>query len=269
MPEFINKSRKSICVILNGKRVNIKPKGIVSGPEYLSIYTGLEKTTAANISSPVIVKDNNIPFVSEIGELKRMKKKVLVVGSGESILNYKFGSQIDMFDIVVRFNGFDKAPLIEYTGSKVDYVFCNTSVEAYEDIILKNRIVKNCNYILTYKKDSIEGTQRLKIMTKKLMDQKFKPIIIPTDNYGRFIRNNRRGITSGLVAILYFLSIYEQVTIHGFDLVQGHEGNLGHYYDDKPTTLTQFHNLELEAEFIKDLIKIDRVRLLSKVLENE
>lgn len=80
-----------------------------------------------------------------------MKPKLIIIASGLTVLDYKAGKEIDKFDIVVRFNGYQHGlgKYDEYVGTKTDVLFCNnTGKSLYDLTIFSNIYSSNTKFIL-------------------------------------------------------------------------------------------------------------------------
>ena len=61
-------------------------------------------------------------------------KKVIIVGSSDSMLAKNLGNKIDEFDVIVRFNRAPTLGFEKYVGSRTTHRYCNTHVSKNDHI---------------------------------------------------------------------------------------------------------------------------------------
>ena len=153
--------------------------------------------------------------------------KVILVGNGTSVLDYKYGCLIDSFDIVVRFNDFRIKGFEEYVGKKTDcWVTCGDAhleeINKFDRVVLHTWEYEHSLFVKEFGKRKFEITNKSEV--SKI------PIEWPS---------------TGLIAIYHFIKEFGYVTIVGFDWW---EREKHHYGDDIPK--------EAIDEVLKELTRV-------------
>jgi hypothetical protein len=199
-----------------------------------------------------------------------MKPKILIIGSGTTVLNYQFKELIDSFETVVRFHGFHRKhdQYSEFIGTKTDIVICNTSKGVIVDFV-DGDFYKGCpNYIVT---GNLSKVPKRVLEIKNVLESiNFK--MIDTINVKKPLSRkiHAKLNSSGMSAIDYFLNIHNTIAIHGFDMVDtcGRIDTMYHYFEiGKALTFPKIHDLTGEKNFILELIAQNKVVELKKVKE--
>ncbi|NOZ07794.1 MAG: hypothetical protein GXO91_02815 [FCB group bacterium] len=194
-----------------------------------------------------------------------MKKSILILGNGESVLKYEFGSAIDDFPTVGRINNYTTIGFEKYIGSKTDIWFNGANQTLKKRPHKPGRIVVLIPpAVLVHKGDAIHP----RIM-KRLEVESTQYELVPLADMERFARKS--GVarpTTGLAAILWALEHYDEVTIHGFDFFISSKG----HYNDSPLTRwlirrgilkkAKKHDLSGEKIFVEALLKSGELYLL-------
>ncbi len=174
---------------------------------------------------------------------------VILVGNGKSVLDKKLGTDIDKFDIVVRFNNFQLEGFEEYVGSKTDII----ARRACDDIRL-HKVVNEKPKILTFVAYSRWSTGMLKVARDVKGYYGSTCEIVPLEickKTGEKLNLDQpinESCSVGILAIDYFLKKYSKIYLHGFD----GDGHISHYFP-KPPKDGSFHAWEKEQAFIKKL----------------
>lgn len=210
-----------------------------------------------------------------------MKPKLIIVASGLTALDYKSGQEIDKFDIVVRFNGYQHGlgKYDEYVGTKTDVLFCNNTEKSLSDLTSFSSIyMDSIKFVLKQVKKSKTKDLNNKKIKNLLLNNYNASNIIHYKNIVREINKNEKFITMhpgirnptlGLMSIFYCVTMYEnyEVYIHGFDRISKTITNrkyMSHYYQDKPNFNTK-HAVKRETSTIRRLINNDFIkRFISK-----
>ena len=180
-------------------------------------------------------------------------ERIIIVGTGSSMLWKENGYLIDEFDIVVRLNNYAILGYEKYVGKRRGYHFRpynirNTSHpllldehhELFERAILlppgKKRFEKVCVELPKYK--NIEH--------------------ISWDEYKTYCNITGCGMPStGICAVLYFTKRSKDVTVVGLDSLQGltSDTEYGHYYSDKKWNQTKrrFHSFDKERKALASM----------------
>lgn len=172
-----------------------------------------------------------------------MKTKIILVGNAQSILNEPRGHEIDQFETVVRFNNFVLEPK-EYTGEKF-------SIHAR----------RSCDDIKLWSKDSFQkllcfvtycnltpGMERVARQVQGMYKDKCKIINARScktlaEDIGLVYPQERASV--GALAIGYFLTKYDAITLHGFS-----DGEPDKHYFKKPPKDGHYHNWTKERDYI-------------------
>jgi len=198
-------------------------------------------------------------------------KKLIIVASGQSVLDHKLGENIDQFDIVVRFNGYQHGigKYDEYAGKKTDIMFCNNTQKSLSHLMNFPDIYhENIKFIL--KRCGKKGKNNKKIKDIILNHYKKDNII----QYSRIIRGAKRKDTTinipgciknptlGLMAIFYALGNYgntHKIYIYGYDRIVKKIKDrkyMKHYYEDTKNS-NHKHAVRRETDTIRKLISHD------------
>jgi CRISPR/Cas system-associated protein endoribonuclease Cas2 len=204
-----------------------------------------------------------------------MKKKLIIVGSGAMVLDYKSGQDIDSFDKIIRFNGYQRGlgTCDEYVGTKTDILFCNNTGKSLSHIVDFPDIYTNNTIFILKKVKNKKRKINNKQIKKVLLNNYLNNNII---NYNKIIRsvevNNKKismpscvkNPTLGLLAIFYAIEKYKDyhIYIHGFDrIVKQITGRryMNHYYESGPN-LNFKHAVRRETSVIRKLISNDFIK---------
>eukprot|EP00933_Yihiella_yeosuensis_P028536 TRINITY_DN22373_c0_g1_i1.p1 TRINITY_DN22373_c0_g1~~TRINITY_DN22373_c0_g1_i1.p1 ORF type:complete len:447 (+),score=93.79 TRINITY_DN22373_c0_g1_i1:108-1448(+) len=208
-----------------------------------------------------------------VGPAEGPEDKVLIVGNAPTVVDGEpLGCLIDGFQHVVRFNTYSVAKT-EYTGSKVNFHFCNgRNFPASKDIRavlpLFNASLTHAVYLFMPHME--EARQIYANLTCNKVDTWF----VDED----IILELRRQIgvmpwqipTSGAVAIGSFLSQRKEVMLHGFNFFQGKKI---HYFEESPTQLITSwlerfvtHDPASEKVWVEKLKKEGRAKMLAETV---
>lgn len=173
---------------------------------------------------------------NSIKEPRELVDRVLIVGNAPTVTSGKpLGAEIDGFRTVVRFNDYS-TDRTEFTGSKLDYHFCNDQqvVGASEKAVLPlfNSSLTHAAYFF------FPHMEEAGKIVANLVRLKANAWIVDEDRLlalGRKIGLRFWQVpSSGMVAIDAFLARHPRVVLHGFDFFQGKRI---HYFDETPTQL--------------------------------
>jgi hypothetical protein len=189
-----------------------------------------------------------------------MNNEICVLGNGSSLLNTKLGILIDSFETVARINNYTITDYEDFVGSKTNIWFngANQKLKVPEVIPAKT-VVLIPPEILIRKGESIHqriqkrtGQTEYELVTAKLLHQ-----------FEKDVQSTR--LTTGTNAILWAVSCYRTVYIHGFDFFMTSKT---HYNDSWLTRFlvekgivrkAQKHDVEAEMKYIQILIDSGRV----------
>lgn len=154
--------------------------------------------------------------------------KIILVGNSDGVLKQKWGSEIDKFDIVVRFNNMVIKRYEKFVGKKTTYVFLSRS------FVNKTRNVPKDSTVLFMKKH-VETKLVRKFPPKWELAESF------SSNYGK-----NKVYSSGVRMSNHFRSRYPDSTIVMYGMC---DGGISHYFQK---TFKVFH----KHDFSEDLKKI-------------
>jgi hypothetical protein len=192
--------------------------------------------------------------------------KVILVGNGSSVVDYKMGEYIDSeFDLVYRINRFKTEGFEKCVGSRVDgWFLADTGVQWLHNptpMVEGSTRVNEFEYVFICMPKFKHNPNGLPL-TETIQ-------LLPTDIEDKINDNidlNPQWPTSGLIAIQFLLNNYNEIFIHGFDN-QNDKYKYTHYFDEgdegrltenwrKPRT---DHNFNKEKEYLNLLRKEKKV----------
>lgn len=201
---------------------------------------------------------------------ERAEDTVLVVGNAPTVLDAPFGDVMDSFQSVCRFNTYNMAKP-EYTGSKVNYHFCNgrnlpSARELKAVLPLFNASLTHACYLfMPHMEEAVD-------INANLMGSKANVWVVDEDRIlelRKKIKCNFWQIpTSGMVAIDAWLSKRPEVALHGFNFFSGKKI---HYFEESPVQLITSwlerfvtHNPPCEKVWVQSVVDEGRAYFLSE-----
>ena len=196
--------------------------------------------------------------------MKKTKKAILIIGNGQSILDYEIGNIIDTFNNIARINNFMINNYEKKTGKKTD-IWINGANQKLlgRKQIFSQTIVSIPSSIIIKKSDSL-----IEHVSKRLKMKATEFSIIPIYDIQRYesIVDHKR-LTTGITSILWGLDNFDEVFIHGFDFFIDSKS---HYYDSKfYNFINQYilnkghkHDNLKEQKFVQNLINNGIVKRL-------
>jgi hypothetical protein len=193
----------------------------------------------------------------------------LVVGNAPTVLEHPLGAVMDGFKNVVRFNTYNLSKP-EYTGTKVNYHFCNgRNLPSARDVTavlpLFNASLTHAAYLfMPHMEEAVSiraNLERSEANAWFVEEERILALI-------KKIRPNFWQIpSSGMVAIDAFLSSHQEVALHGFNFFSGKKI---HYFEESPlqlitSWLERFvtHNPACEKAWVSSLIEENRAYFLA------
>lgn len=151
--------------------------------------------------------------------------KVILIGNSPSVLNFKKGTEIDSFDIVVRLNDFETSGFEDCVGNKTDILITNASVNRkVVDVSSFKEIFVCCRSF----QRNFQGIKNY--IPKNVLDE--------TDLiFNKFNKNivSNKCPSTGLYSCIFLYKKYGHIKIHGLNGLS----NPSHYYDKSyPMDLT-------------------------------
>lgn len=194
----------------------------------------------------------------------------LVVGNAPTVLDAPLGAVMDGFQSVVRFNTYNMAKP-EYTGSKVNYHFCNgrnlaSAREVKAVLPLFNASLTHACYLfMPHMEEAVD-------INANLMGSKANVWVVDEERIlelRKKIKCNFWQIpSSGMVAVDAFLSARPEVALHGFNFFSGKKI---HYFEESPlqlitSWLERFvtHNPPREKVWVQSVVDEGRAYFLSE-----
>jgi hypothetical protein len=193
-----------------------------------------------------------------------MKRNVLIIGNGRSVLDAERGDEIDGFDgWVVRMNYYDISDTYkQYVGSKTDVLAIgNLDLTKKHPELFKRKY----EYILLYQSSLDGGVGFRKVQEASLPT---KVIFYPIEKKNKLLSAmclaKNTNPTTGAVSIDWFNDPEITLFIYGIDCYQR---SLAAYWD--PTDpkriesihLDRYHDVLKEQEYINKLIAEDKIKL--------
>jgi len=189
---------------------------------------------------------------------QNLSNKILVIGNGPSVQEYKFGKQIDSFEIVLRINNYKTIGFEEYVGLKTS-IWSNG---ANQNLVKKNEVLSR---ILVFIPPNIlqeKGDEIHNRIQKRLGVSKDIYELVPIEKMKSFEQKcGCERLTTGTNSILWAVENFEKVVIHGFDFFQNGKE---HYFDSKIKKWFfnqswlkkgEKHNLIQEKKYIEKLLQ--------------
>ena len=228
------------------------------------------------------IKNNYTLRVNHNNKTFKNKKKyennnnVIIVGNAKTNLDNKFGKFIDNYDIIIRFNGFIIKNYEENVGTKTsiwvinDWVVINL-LNKYKTWLENNKHIKII-IIIPYKLNEPENyyEERYKLINDFYNKSNIKnELIFINKDFVKKIQEkyefNNVWPSSGLITILYFIELYKNINITGFNSFEKLNNNDNiHYYNDNQTNN---HNGIKEKYIINELLSRKIIKKLLNQLK--
>jgi hypothetical protein len=182
----------------------------------------------------------------ESSTIFRQGQSVVFVGNGYSALRSRQGSQIDGFDVVVRFNRFKLAPYEEQVGTKTDVWCRNVGPQGGSPQIAIRSGAQALLLASNYARP--ERDQRL---IAELSD-KFPRCEVISREVLDYVRGKMGGIepSSGMLAVTHALRFVDPVYTLGFDSMAPGQH---HYFEAGEASPRSGHSPEAEAGYFRAL----------------
>lgn len=195
-------------------------------------------------------------------------KKVIIVGSSDSMLAKNLGNKIDEFDVIVRFNRAPTLGFEKYVGSRTTHRYCNTHVSKNDHIkgqdmqflpSLRNEVIITDNPITEKQFHKVfDRSCSNKVVSR---GNEFKTICTKLGEELGIKKYNGHQPSVGLSAICFYINRGFTPTIYGFH-IHSNDGKVSpHYWWDKKG-VGGYHNFSFERKVIRDLIKIGKIKYL-------
>lgn len=155
-----------------------------------------------------------------------INKTLIIVGNAKSILDKKYGNQINQFDYVVRLNKFRTKNYESFVGTKTTHVFVNREVfEEYQkpnNILKKQFLINNKNNLkLVYELAKKQNFTNKEIKQEIIIFKENNLFLPEVNEHAEIIKTSDTEIFStGFQAIRYFVNKGFIPTIVGFDFFQ-------------------------------------------------
>ncbi|MFW5960414.1 MAG: glycosyltransferase family 29 protein [Chitinivibrionales bacterium] len=195
-----------------------------------------------------------------------------IVANGPSVLKEKLGKAIDSFTSVARINNYTVKGFEEYTGTRTDIWFNGSNSKLKKPDPQPGRcIVLIPSAILRKKGDRIH--KRIQKRTGRAGNSYEVVEINEIQEMERSCSSQR--VTTGTMAILWAMTRFSKVYIHGFDFFISNKT----HYNDTAFTRTLIntgiikkadkHNTSQEKRVIESFVSEERIRVLSDMKGNK
>lgn len=178
-------------------------------------------------------------------------KQCMLVGNATSNINY--GSLIDSYNHVYRFNRFRINGFEEYVGTRCTHWILNNALTTDS----RNYYVNNIESIKNQHPNLIKTTTITN--TDKRVDR-LEEIKSNYDGFDYHISDfqlSSNKMSTGILTINYLLDKYELLHLVGFDF-----GKTNHYWGvEGPSDVPGNHSWNLEIDYVNKLIKSNRVKV--------
>lgn len=178
--------------------------------------------------------------------------KCVLVGNSSIALNKGLGLYINSFENVIRFNRFRIKGYEIDLGTKCTHWVLNYKLTTDS----RNYLVKNLSKV----KSNTNNLKQALILTTAKDDEKIKKIKKLVDveviyqNFDLFFGSKP---STGLLAIKYFLTLFPQITLIGFDF-----GKSNHYWGNYSISdVPGNHMWEKEKQYVQNLINQGKIIL--------
>tara|TARA_R110000851_G_scaffold324222_1_gene491403 strand:- start:256 stop:801 length:546 start_codon:yes stop_codon:yes gene_type:complete len=180
-------------------------------------------------------------------------KEIILVGNSSNILNMGLGSYIDSFENVIRFNRFKIKDFEKDLGKKCTHWILNYKLTTDNRKYLTQNLNKikslttdlNQILILTTSKDNGEINKISKKLNIELIYKQYPQFF----NYKP---------TTGFLTIKYFLDIFPQLTLIGFDF-----GKSNHYWGNHGISdVPGKHEWDKEKKYIDTLVEQNKIEII-------
>jgi hypothetical protein len=216
------------------------------------------------------VRDNPSKRVCPIQKAHGTNDTALIVGNAPTVMESPLGSTMDSFTHVVRFNTYNLAQP-DYTGSKVNFHFCNgrnlpSAREVKAVLPLFNASLTHAAYLfMPHMEDAVA-------IRANLESSKANAWFVEEERILALCKKIKPHFwqipSSGMVAIDAFLSQHHEVALHGFNFFSGKKI---HYFEESPlqlitSWLERFvtHNPACEKVWVSSLVSEGRAYFLAK-----
>lgn len=174
----------------------------------------------------------------------------VLVGNGSQ--DRKLGDVVDTFEHVYRFNRFKLEGFVEYVGTRCTHW------------VLNNALTQQSHYtnnIKKIKKQHPEFLQTIVITESEKSLTKLKTLKKQYEDFDYIIDKGRLGkekMSTGILTIKYLVSIYDYISLVGFDF-----GKSNHYWGNfSPSDKPGNHAWEEEQRFVNKLVESKKVKIL-------
>lgn len=191
---------------------------------------------------------NNNKIVDILPEQKDLiKKTIIVVGNGPSVLKHEFGDIIDNFEEVVRINHYVPSKNV---GKKLT-IFAHSTYQTkiYEDVPL---LAKE---ILIWNQTNVKDYKSYKTITNTIIDK--DPIETIMKNKFKFNKYPKGPwCSTGIAILMYLINKYDRICIYGFDHLE--KSKQLHYFESQIKNSSE-HSSDLEKKFVEYYLKLGKL----------
>ncbi len=203
-----------------------------------------------------------------------MKKKIIIIGSNNSLLDKKRGKEIDSYDIVIRVNS-HYYEYKDYIGTKTDY-WAIWMMPCYDIKFIRHQKLKDNNIHMQlytkYRKNLFKNLKEFwitinlcswqnKILSKLSKNTKIQKMVLP-EKYCKDFKKNEQ--STGFITLCYTLNRFPNydISLTGFGYLT-EKNNYNYFYDiHKNSDSEGDHNFALEDRIIKKLHNEKKIKVL-------
>jgi hypothetical protein len=199
-------------------------------------------------------KNNKNNIIEDIYFEKKnlIKKSIIVVGNGPSVLKHEFGNIIDNFDEVVRINHYIPSKNV---GKKLT-IFAHSTYKTqfYEEVPL---LAKE---ILVWNQINLKDFKSYETIKNTIIDR--EPIETLLKKHFNFnIFPQRPWCSTGIAILLHLINKYDKICIYGFDYLE--KSKKLHYFETKIVNSAE-HDSNLEKNFVDYFLKLGKLYKLEE-----
>lgn len=203
-------------------------------------------------------------------------RRLLLIGNGPSVLNYRLGRTIDSFFNVVRFNEYQTSDGLEaHVGRKTQHWVINGANTAELMSAYPNRTAPILVALPISRGNKSYAYLRRAVEAQMTSSQHRERVAFVSEATARSLARSLDAgpshvPSSGLTAIWHFTQTCPLVHIHGFDFFDKSIAGV-HYFDDgvEIRQTVRHHNGPEERRLVNELVSAGRVQLLSSCIRGE
>jgi hypothetical protein len=182
-------------------------------------------------------------------------KTCIFVGNGK--FNKSYGSLIDSYDNVYRFNRFVTKKYEEFVGTKCTHWILNNALTVDCRDFFRKNIDGHLKLYPTLEKVLVLTNSSDKISDLKEIKKNYKIFDYHISNF----KPSEHKPSTGLLAINHFLNQYDEIHLIGFDF-----GNSNHYWVSKKVSESdkpgKGHHWKKEEKYVMNLVAVGKIKII-------